>query len=109
MIACDLLAHASSVVEVYVTLGMLGYDARVAQAYVIESLTKVINFAFAFVPGTIGVYEGGTEVILRALGFAAATGVALALVRKAGIVFWTINRAAGINLASGPQCLGPPC
>ncbi|MBA3357611.1 MAG: flippase-like domain-containing protein [Pyrinomonadaceae bacterium] len=89
MIACNLLAHVSSVVEVYVTLSMLGYDARVAQAYVIESLTKVINFAFAFVPGTIGVYEGGTEVILRALGFAAATGVALALVRKAGIVFWT--------------------
>lgn len=89
MIACNLLAHAASVVEVYVTLQMLGYDARVAQAYVIESLTKVINFAFAFVPGTIGVYEGGTEVILRALGFAAATGVALALVRKAGIVFWT--------------------
>ncbi|CAN5801169.1 hypothetical protein BH20ACI3_BH20ACI3_06940 [soil metagenome] len=89
MIACNLLAHVSSVVEVYVTLSMLGYDAWVAQAYVIESLTKVINFAFAFVPGTIGVYEGGTEVILRALGFAAATGVALALVRKAGIVFWT--------------------
>lgn len=89
MIACNLLAHVSSVAEVYVTLSMLGYDARVAQAYVIESLTKVINFAFAFVPGTIGVYEGGTEVILRALGFAAATGVALALVRKAGIVFWT--------------------
>jgi putative ABC transport system permease protein len=89
MIACNLMAHVSSVVEVYVTLHMLGYDARVAQAYVIESLTKVINIAFAFVPGTIGVYEGGTEVILRALGFAAATGVALALVRKAGIVFWT--------------------
>ncbi|MGI8897432.1 MAG: lysylphosphatidylglycerol synthase domain-containing protein [Pyrinomonadaceae bacterium] len=89
MIACNLLAHVFSVVEVYATLSMLGYDVRVAQAYVIESLTKVINFAFAFVPGTIGVYEGGTEVILRALGFAAATGVALALVRKAGIVFWT--------------------
>ncbi len=89
MIACNLLAHVASVVEVYGTLSILGYDARVAQAYVIESLTKVINFAFAFVPGTIGVYEGGTEVILRALGFAAATGVALALVRKAGIVFWT--------------------
>jgi putative ABC transport system permease protein len=89
MIACDLLAHAASVVEVYVTLRMLGFSSGVAQAYIIESLTKVINFAFAFVPGTIGVYEGGTEVILQTLGFAAATGVALALVRKAGIVFWT--------------------
>ncbi len=89
MIACNLLAHAASVVEVYVTLRMLGFAPGLAQAYIIESLTKVINFAFAFVPGTIGVYEGGTEVILQALGFAAATGVALALVRKAGIVFWT--------------------
>ncbi|MFN2492646.1 MAG: ABC transporter permease [Pyrinomonadaceae bacterium] len=89
MIGCDLLAHASSVVEVYVTLEMLGLASRVAQAYIIESLTKVINFVFAFVPGTIGVYEGGTEVILRTLGFAAATGVTLALVRKAGTIFWT--------------------
>ena len=89
MIACDLLAHASSVLEVYVTLRMLGYVPHVAQAYIIESLTKVINFVFAFVPGTIGVYEGGTEVVLRTLGFAAATGVTLALVRKAGTVFWT--------------------
>jgi putative ABC transport system permease protein len=89
MIACDLLSHASSVTEVYITLRMLGFAPQLAQAYIIESLTKVINFVFAFVPGTIGVYEGGTEVILRTLGFAAATGVALALVRKAAIVFWT--------------------
>jgi len=89
MIACDLLAHVASVVEVYVTLRMLGYAPQVAQAYIIESLTKVINFIFAFVPGTIGVYEGGTEVVLQTLGFAAATGVALALVRKAGTIFWT--------------------
>lgn len=89
MIACNLLAHASSVLEVYVTLRLLGFSASVAQAYIIESLTKVINFLFAFVPGTIGVYEGGTEVVLQSLGFVAATGVALALVRKAGIVFWT--------------------
>ena len=89
MIACNLLGHVSSVLEVYVTLHMLGYRPNVAQAYIIESLTKVINFVFAFVPGTIGVYETGTEVVLRTLGFAQATGVALALVRKAGTVFWT--------------------
>ncbi len=89
MIFCDLAAHATSVVEVFVTLRLLGYQPQVAQAYIIESLTKVINFAFAFVPGTIGVYEGGTEVVLQTLGFATATGVTLALVRKAAIVFWS--------------------
>src|SRR5205807_2703247 len=90
MIGFNLLSHASSVIEVYVTLRMLGYTPFVHAAYVIESLTKVINFVFGFVPATIGVYEGGTEVILRTLGYAAATGVTLAIVRKAGIVFWTV-------------------
>jgi putative ABC transport system permease protein len=90
MIGFNLLSHASSVLEVYVTLRMLGYSPFVHAAYVIESLTKVINFAFGFVPATIGVYEGGTEIILRTLGYAAATGVTLALVRKAGTLFWTV-------------------
>jgi len=90
MIACNLLAHATSVMEVYLALKMLGFQPQWAQAYIIESLTKVINFAFAFVPGTIGVYEGGTEVILqKGLGFTPAAGLALALVRKAAIVCWT--------------------
>lgn len=89
IVGLDLLAHASSVYEVYLTLMMLGFRPSANQPYVIESLTKVINFVFGFVPATIGVYEGGTEVILRTLGFAAATGVTLGLVRKAGMIFWT--------------------
>jgi putative ABC transport system permease protein len=90
MIGLDLMSHVTSVLEVYVTLWMLGFVPHVGAAYIIESLTKVINFAFGFVPATIGVYEGGTEIILKSLGFAAAAGVALAIVRKAAIIFWTV-------------------
>src|SRR5204862_7308673 len=68
----------------------LGFVPQVTAAYIIESLTKVINFAFGFVPGTIGVYETGNGIILRTLGYTAAIGVALGIVRKASIVFWTI-------------------
>ncbi len=93
----DLLSHASSVWEVFVTLRMLGYRPGGSAPYIIESLTKVINFVFGFVPATIGVYEGGTGVILHALGYAAATGVTLGLVRKAGMIFWT---AAGLVVLS---------
>src|SRR6266403_491863 len=90
MIGLDLASHVTSVVEVYVTLRLLGFVPRLGAAYIIESLTKVINFAFAFVPGTIGVYETGNGIILRTLGYTAATGVALAIVRKAAIIFWTV-------------------
>ncbi|MDX6385552.1 MAG: putative transport system permease protein [Blastocatellia bacterium] len=90
MVGLDLASHIASVVEVYVTLKMLGFLPSVGASYIIESLTKVINFAFGFVPATIGVYEGGTEIILKSLGFAAAAGVTLAIVRKAAIIFWTV-------------------
>jgi putative ABC transport system permease protein len=90
MIALDVASHVASVFEVFITLKMLGLVPRVSAAYIIESLTKVINFAFAFVPGTIGVYETGNGIILRTLGYTAATGVALAIVRKAAIIFWTV-------------------
>ncbi|MFL6209148.1 MAG: ABC transporter permease [Pyrinomonadaceae bacterium] len=86
----DLLSHATSVLEVYVTLRMLDLRTGLAAPFVIESLTKVINFVFGFIPGTIGVYESGNVLILKRLGFAAATGLTLALVRKAGIIFWTV-------------------
>src|SRR5438309_2383718 len=90
MIALDLASHVTSVFEVYITLKMLGFVPRLGAAYIIESLTKVINFAFAFVPGTIGVYETGNGIILRTLGYTTAIGVALAIVRKAAIIFWTV-------------------
>lgn len=89
MLAFNFLAHLSSVAEVYITMRLLGLNPLAQAAYAIESLTKVINLVFGFVPATIGVYEGGTELILRTMGFAAAAGVTLALVRKAGLVFWT--------------------
>src|SRR5215471_6396307 len=90
MIALDLASHVTSVFEVYITLWLLGFLPRVGAAFIIESLTKVINFAFAFVPGTIGVYETGNGIILRTLGYTTAIGVALAIVRKAAIIFWTV-------------------
>ncbi|MGQ0763694.1 MAG: ABC transporter permease [Acidobacteriota bacterium] len=90
MIGLDIAAHVSSVVEVYMTLRLLGFSASAGAAYIIESLTKVINFAFGFVPGTIGVYETGNGIILATLGYTTAIGLALAIVRKAAIIFWTV-------------------
>jgi len=82
-------SHVLSVCEVYAALFLLGYVSYPSTAYIIESLTKVINFAFGFVPGTVGVYEGGNGIILRALGYTTAVGVTLALVRRGAILFWT--------------------
>jgi len=95
MLACDFLSHATTAFEVFYVLSLLGFESSARVAYIIDSLTKVINLVFGFVPATVGVYEGGTGFILHTLGYAAATGVTLGLVRKAGVVCWA---AAGLVL-----------
>lgn len=87
--AISVSVHLISVAEVFFALKFLGYQAPVSSAFIIESLTKVINAAFSFIPGTIGVYEGGNGLILKTLGYTTTVGVALALVRRGAILFST--------------------
>ena len=88
VLGINFAAHFLSVVEVYTALSLLGFTSSLSVAFIIEALTKVINFAFSFIPGMVGVYEGGNGIILKALGYTTAIGVALALVRRGSILFW---------------------
>ncbi len=82
--------HFLSVTEVYLAMQYLGYSSPVSTAFIIESLTKVINAVFGFIPGVIGAYEGGNVLILTASGFSTAAGIALALVRRGAILVSTL-------------------
>jgi uncharacterized membrane protein YbhN (UPF0104 family) len=90
LLGLDFLCHLSSVLEVYIALYLLGFNYTFINSFIIEALTKVINLVFSFVPGTFGVYEGGNEIILLALGYAAVTGITLGLIRKGAIIFWVV-------------------
>ncbi|HEX6126611.1 MAG TPA: lysylphosphatidylglycerol synthase domain-containing protein [Pyrinomonadaceae bacterium] len=89
LVGIILLSHFLSVVEAYWAMRMLGLELTAASAFIIEALTKAVNFLFFLIPGTIGAYEGGSGLILTALGYTAGAGVALALVRRGAILFWT--------------------
>jgi putative ABC transport system permease protein len=103
MFACDFLAHATTVAEVYVALSMLGFEPLARVAYIIDSLTKVVNLVFGFVPATIGVYEGGTGFILHTLGYAVATGVTIGIVRKASMIVWALVGLAMLVRHTAPD------
>ena len=90
LMVINLFGHLLSVTEVYTTFYLLGFTPSVATSYIIESLTKVVNVSFSFIPGNLGVYEGGATMIFLSLGYASAAGVALALVRRGAILFWTM-------------------
>ncbi|MET0648245.1 MAG: ABC transporter permease [Pyrinomonadaceae bacterium] len=105
MLACDFGAHATTVAEVAVVLWMLGFEPGFAVSYIIDSLTKVINLVFSFVPATIGVYEGGTGFILHTLGYAVATGLTIGIVRKASMIVWALTGLLMLIRHTAPAAL----
>jgi len=82
--------HLAGVCEIYVTLSFIS-PARppsLLTAFILESVNRVITVAFKFIPLRMGVDEAGTGKVSKVLLFAEATGVTLAIVRKARDVFW---------------------
>jgi len=80
--------HMLAVLEVYIILRFMGAGFTVGGAFIVESLTKVINLVGAFNPGNFGTYEGGSMLIAKMFGVTSTTGLTLALCRRARTVFW---------------------
>ena len=85
----NLLWHLLAVLEVYIILRFMGAGFTVGGAFIVESLTKVINLVGALNPGNFGTYEGGSMLIAKMFGVTSTTGLTLALCRRARTVFWT--------------------
>ncbi len=82
--------HVAGVAEVYATLYFIS-DATptLLTAFVLETVNRVINVVFKFVPLRVGVDEAGSGMLTVALGLGMGSGVTLAIVRKARVVVWT--------------------
>jgi len=89
--ALELVFHAAGVAEIYTTLLFISPDSppTLRTAFILESVNRIINVAFKFVPLRAGVDEGGTGQVSKVLGFTKATGVTLAIVRKGRDIFWS--------------------
>jgi hypothetical protein len=86
----DMCFHIAGVVEVYLTLLFISPVApTLVQAFILESVNRIINVAFKFIPLRAGVDEGGTGQVSKVLGFARGIGVTLAIVRKGRDIFWS--------------------
>jgi len=88
LVGLNLLAALAGVVEVYLILWTLGGNLNLATALVIEGAGKVLALGAFFVPGSLGVREGGTVLVLRLFEMSSALGVTLVLVRRARALVW---------------------
>jgi len=87
--ALDMCFHLAGVLEIFVTLWFISPVApTLTQAFILESVNRIINVAFKFIPLRAGVDEGGTGSVSKVLGFVKDVGVTLAIVRKGRDIFW---------------------
>jgi hypothetical protein len=83
--------HLAGTCEIYVALSFISplRPPTLLTAFILESVNRVINIAFKFVPLKMGVDEAGTGKVSKVLQFTEVTGVTLAIVRKARDIFWS--------------------
>lgn len=98
VVAAELAFHALGVLEIYVTLSLLLPHARpplLVTSFIFESTLRLITVVFKFVPmQQPGLSEVGAVVVGQLLGLSTQTSTALALVRRARMLFWQLAGTA---------------
>jgi putative membrane protein len=69
-------------VEVWIALHAVGIPATFDKALILESVGQGVRSALFFIPGALGVHEGGYILIGQILGIPGHVALALALVRR---------------------------
>jgi hypothetical protein len=87
----EMLYHALGIAEVwFILLRLSGEFPSFVDAFLLESVSRLITILFKLVPFVIGVDEAGAQFIGQTVALAAGMGVTLAIIRKGRILFWTL-------------------
>ena len=81
--------HLLGITEVWFVLNRLSETASLLNAFLLESVSRLITIVFKLVPFLVGVDEAGAQYVGETIAAGAGIGVAIAVIRKGRILFWT--------------------
>ena len=89
--ALQVIFHALAVWETYLTLEWLlgAHSPSAVQAVLFETVNRLTTVLFKFVPFRLGIDEATSGAAASVFAVTAAAGVALALVRRGRVLFWS--------------------
>ncbi len=106
------------VLETWLILKFMGYPIGFDDAYIIESLAAAVRSAAFFMPGGLGLQEGGIMVLGHILGLPTNAALGLAVIKRVrelatgipGLVAWSYMEARGFRQMLDPAELpeAPP-
>ena len=91
IVLTEALFHLLGVVEVWFILTRIVEPVigQFLNAFLLESVSRLITIVFKLVPFLIGVDEAGAQFVGETVALGAGIGVTLAIIRKGRILFWT--------------------
>jgi Lysylphosphatidylglycerol synthase TM region len=109
IVAAEIGFHALGVLEAWLTWWfMQGVPPPLLLAFILEGANRLIIVLFKFVPLQLGVAEWTSGSFTQILGYGAAIGGTMSIVRKVRVVFWVlvgtslmIRRGFGFRRQSG--------
>jgi len=90
VVALELLFHALSFCETYLTLWLLTRQSLPLAAFVLDTVNRIVNVVFIMVPFRVGVAETGNGLVADAIGVGQPIGVTMALVTKIRVLVWAV-------------------
>jgi len=93
-----LMGWLAGTAEVALILWFLDLPVTAATALALEAGHQLARAASFFIPAKLGTQEGGSVILFSALGFPAALGVAVSLLRRVREMAWV---ALGLLLVAG--------
>ncbi|CAN5604635.1 MAG: lysylphosphatidylglycerol synthase domain-containing protein [Pyrinomonadaceae bacterium] len=82
--------HLLGILEVFFILSrIVDTVPHMLNAFLLESVSRLITIIFKLVPFLIGVDEAGAQFVAETVALGAGIGVTLAIIRKGRILFWT--------------------
>ncbi len=88
VVACQVLFHALSIIESWLTLYLLTGSSQWLNAFLFDTVNRVINVVFRAVPLRVGVDEYSGSRLAELIGLSTATGLNMALVRRVRVLTW---------------------
>ncbi len=82
------LGRLLGVLEVYCIGKTIEADFTITVALLLATLSPIINMAFTFIPGALGIMEGAYSAILYLLGMDPAIGLTIQIVKRIRAGLW---------------------
>ena len=91
LVAAEAMFHVLGVMEVHLTWWLIqGAPPALMTAFIFEGANRLVQVLFKFVPLRTGVDELTTGSFTEMLGFGAALGTTMAIVRKIRTIAWVL-------------------